>query len=86
MASVLSPRRRYWRAAWNNWVRFVYRVAKGADFGRERTNFSRGPPGLFIPGLMQLPVVPAAEGHREFVADLKRLFLPGGGSASAARV
>ena len=38
---------------------------------RQRIDVARLPPGHFIAGLMQLPVMAAAERHRELIADFE---------------
>jgi hypothetical protein len=38
---------------------------------RQRINIQIFPPGLFIAGLVQLPVMPTAERHCEFIADFQ---------------
>src|SRR5262249_13099175 len=37
----------------------------------ERLNIEASPPSLFITSLMKLPVMPAAEWHRELIADFE---------------
>ena len=37
----------------------------------ERVDLAIGPPGFFISDLVQLPVVAAAEGHGELIADFE---------------
>ena len=44
-----------------------------------------GPPGLLIAGLMQLPVMPAAERHRELIADFET-DCPGLGKPQVMRI
>ena len=37
----------------------------------QRIDFEGFPPSNLVPGLMKLPMVTTADGHGEFIADLK---------------